>query len=103
MQQLPASARILSLGHLVESFLCLPLLADPKEYIHRVGRTARGASGSGKALLFLLPEELGFLKYLRAAKVALNEYEFPEVRWRQLCRVLCAFQGLHVILRQWFL
>lgn len=45
-----------------------------------MGRTARGASGSGKALLFLLPEELGFLKYLRAAKVALNEYEFPEVR-----------------------
>ncbi len=29
------------------------------------------------ALLFLLPEELGFRKYLRAAKVALNEYEFP--------------------------
>jgi ATP-dependent RNA helicase DDX18/HAS1 len=52
--------------------------ADPREYIHRVGRTARGAEGKGKALLFLLPEELGFLKYLRAAKVALNEYEFPD-------------------------
>ncbi len=51
---------------------------DPKEYIHRVGRTARGASGRGRALLFLLPEELGFLKYLRAAKVSMNEYEFPE-------------------------
>lgn len=50
---------------------------DPKEYIHRVGRTARGAKGKGKALLMLLPEELGFLKYLKAAKVALNEYEFP--------------------------
>ena len=50
---------------------------DPKEYIHRVGRTARGASGSGRALLFLLPSELGFLKYLRAAKANLNEYEFP--------------------------
>jgi ATP-dependent RNA helicase DDX18/HAS1 len=24
-----------------------------------------------------MPEELGFLKYLKAAKVALNEYEFP--------------------------
>jgi ATP-dependent RNA helicase DDX18/HAS1 len=34
------------------------------EYIHRVGRTAR-AGGSGKALLFLLETELGFLKYLR--------------------------------------
>jgi len=53
---------------------------DPKEYIHRVGRTARGASGAGRALLFLLPEELGFLKYLRAARVAVNEYEFPEAK-----------------------
>ena len=49
---------------------------DPKEYIHRVGRTAR-AGGRGKALLFLLPSELGFLKYLKAARVPLNEYQFP--------------------------
>jgi ATP-dependent RNA helicase DDX18/HAS1 len=42
------------------------------------GRTARGATGSGRALLFLLPEELGFIKYLRAAKVSMTEYEFPE-------------------------
>ena len=28
---------------------------DPKEYIHRVGRTARGKEGAGRALLFLLP------------------------------------------------
>lgn len=38
---------------------------DPKEYIHRVGRTARGKSGKGRALLLLLPEELGFLAYLK--------------------------------------
>ena len=50
---------------------------DPKEYIHRVGRTARGESGQGRALLFLLPEELGYLRFLRAAKIPLNEYEFP--------------------------
>lgn len=50
---------------------------DPREYIHRVGRTARGATGKGKALLMLLPDELAFLKYLKSAKVALNEYEFP--------------------------
>jgi ATP-dependent RNA helicase DDX18/HAS1 len=49
---------------------------DPREYIHRVGRTAR-AGGRGKALLFLLPSELGFLKYLKQAKVPLNEYQFP--------------------------
>lgn len=45
--------------------------------LQRVGRTARGAKGSGRALLFLTPEETGFLRYLKAAKVALNEYEFP--------------------------
>jgi superfamily II DNA/RNA helicase len=42
---------------------------DPKEYIHRVGRTARGAGGSGRALLFLTPEEIPFLRYLKGAKV----------------------------------
>src|ERR1700733_802989 len=41
---------------------------DPKEYIHRVGRTAR-AGGCGKALLFLLPSEVGFLRHLQLAKV----------------------------------
>lgn len=49
---------------------------DPREYIHRVGRTAR-AGGRGKALLFLLPSELGFLRFLKEAKVPLNEYQFP--------------------------
>ena len=39
-----------------------------QEYIHRVGRTAR-AGGKGQALLFLLPEELDFLKFLKLAKV----------------------------------
>lgn len=49
---------------------------EPREYIHRVGRTARGKDGRGKALLVLRPEELGFLRYLKAAKVTLNEFEF---------------------------
>ncbi|CAB4408298.1 unnamed protein product [Rhizophagus irregularis] len=49
---------------------------DPRDYIHRVGRTAR-AGGHGKGLLFLLPSELGFLRYLKHAKVPLNEYQFP--------------------------
>jgi len=51
---------------------------DTKEYIHRVGRTCRGANSAGKALLLLLPEEKDYLKYLKTAKVTLNEYEFPE-------------------------
>lgn len=50
---------------------------DPRDYIHRVGRTARGTSGKGKSLMFLTPSELGFLRYLKAANVPLNEYEFP--------------------------
>jgi ATP-dependent RNA helicase DDX18/HAS1 len=50
---------------------------DPREYIHRVGRTGRGVNRAGRALLFLLPEEVAFLKYLREAKVTLQEYEFP--------------------------
>ncbi|KAL3529296.1 hypothetical protein ACH5RR_008618 [Cinchona calisaya] len=49
---------------------------EPKEYIHRVGRTARGEGAKGNALLFLIPEELKFLSYLKAAKVPVKEYEF---------------------------
>ncbi|KNA11429.1 hypothetical protein SOVF_135240 [Spinacia oleracea] len=49
---------------------------DPKEYIHRVGRTARGEGAKGNALLFLIPEELQFLGYLKSEKVPVKEYEF---------------------------
>merc|ERR1719508_136707 len=49
---------------------------DPKEYIHRVGRTARREGGKGHALMILRPEEIGFLRYLKQAKVPLNEFEF---------------------------
>ena len=42
----------------------------------RVGRTARGEGGKGHALLILRPEEYGFLRYLKQAKVPLNEFEF---------------------------
>ncbi|KAB1213006.1 DEAD-box ATP-dependent RNA helicase 51 [Morella rubra] len=51
---------------------------EPKEYIHRVGRTARGEGAIGNALLFLIPEELQFLHYLKAAKVPVKEYEFDQ-------------------------
>ncbi|KAI0085615.1 P-loop containing nucleoside triphosphate hydrolase protein [Irpex rosettiformis] len=49
---------------------------DPRDYIHRVGRTAR-AGKVGKSLMFLLPSELGFLRFLKEAKVPLNEFSFP--------------------------
>ncbi|CAB4282840.1 unnamed protein product [Prunus armeniaca] len=48
---------------------------DPKEYIHRVGRTARGEGGKGKAFLFLIPEEMQFIRYLTAEKVPVEEQQ----------------------------
>lgn len=50
---------------------------DPRDYIHRVGRTARGANAKGRSLMFLQPNEVGFLSYLKEAKVPIVEYEFP--------------------------
>lgn len=54
-----------------------------------MGRTAR-AGKVGKSLLFLLESELGFLRYLKDAKVPLNEYTFPADRianvQTQVCR-----------------
>jgi ATP-dependent RNA helicase DDX18/HAS1 len=50
---------------------------DPRDYIHRVGRTARGANGKGRSLIFLQPNEVGFLKHLKDARVPLVEFELP--------------------------
>ena len=50
---------------------------DPDDYIHRVGRTGRGSKGGGKALLFILESELGFIRFLKQKQVRPNEYEFP--------------------------
>jgi len=50
---------------------------DPRDYIHRVGRTARGSDGKGRSLMFLQPNEVGFLKYLKEARVPVVEFEFP--------------------------
>jgi len=55
-----------------------------QEYIHRVGRTARGEGSSGHALLILRPEELGFLRYLKEARVPVNEYEFS---WNKIADI----------------
>ena len=53
---------------------------DPRDYIHRVGRTARGATGKGRSLMFLQPSEVGFLKHLKEARVPVVEFEFPAKR-----------------------
>ncbi|CAG5118180.1 unnamed protein product [Candidula unifasciata] len=57
---------------------------DPKEYIHRVGRTARGEGAHGNALLFLNPQELAFLRFLRQAKVQVNEFQF---QWSKVANI----------------
>ncbi|XP_069699937.1 probable ATP-dependent RNA helicase pitchoune [Periplaneta americana] len=64
---------------------------DPKEYIHRVGRTARGEGGRGHALLILRPEELGFLRYLKQARVPLNEFEFS---WNKIADIQLQLEKL---------
>ena len=50
---------------------------DPRDYIHRVGRTARGREGKGRSLMFLQPNEVGFLSHLKEARVPVVEFEFP--------------------------
>ncbi|XP_065630114.1 DEAD-box ATP-dependent RNA helicase 27 [Quercus suber] len=51
---------------------------EPKDYVHRVGRTARGEGAIGNALIFLIPEELQLLRLLKAEKVHVKEYEFDQ-------------------------
>ncbi|GIY51174.1 ATP-dependent RNA helicase DDX18 [Caerostris darwini] len=57
---------------------------DPKDYIHRVGRTARGENNTGQALLILRQEELDFLKYLYIAKIVLKEIDY---QWDKVLEV----------------
>ncbi|TQD85637.1 hypothetical protein C1H46_028811 [Malus baccata] len=57
---------------------------EPTEYIHRVGRTARGEGATGKALLFLIPEELQFIRYLKAANVPVKPYDFNEKKLKNV-------------------
>jgi ATP-dependent RNA helicase DDX18/HAS1 len=59
------------------------LPALEREYIHRVGRSAR-AGAEGRALLFLMENERKFLEYLTEAKVPLKEFKFPMDKVMQL-------------------
>lgn len=68
-----------------------------------MGRTAR-AGKSGKSLLFLLPSELGFLRFLKIAKVPLNEYTFPldkvaNVQGQVSCFIRAVLYGANVWLQ----
>ena len=52
---------------------------QPKEYVHRVGRTAR-LGQVGQALLFTLPSEAPFLDVLRGGGMALSEVPFASLQ-----------------------
>lgn len=64
---------------------------DATTYIHRVGRTARGVGTTGKALLVLRSDELIFLRYLKEAKVPVQEFEFS---WKKIKNVQPQMQEL---------
>ena len=64
---------------------------DPEEYLHRVGRTARGADKSGKALLMILPNELNFIRMLQLYKIKMDEFQFPE---KKLAKIQEQFEKL---------
>lgn len=64
---------------------------DPKEYIHRVGRTARGEGASGKAILFIQEQEIEFVYYLRRAKVQMDMAVFS---WEKVRNVQAQLENL---------
>ncbi|KAK7066280.1 ATP-dependent RNA helicase ddx18 [Halocaridina rubra] len=56
---------------------------DPREYIHRVGRTAR-AGGRGSALLFIREEEIEFISYLKSHKV---HVDCMDICWSKVANI----------------
>jgi ATP-dependent RNA helicase DDX18/HAS1 len=61
--------------------------SSTKEYIHRVGRSAR-AGEKGKAILFLLKNEKRFLNYLKEERVPLKELKITDERLLKINTVL---------------
>lgn len=51
---------------------------SPDEYLHRVGRTARGPDGYGKALMMVLENEVDILDKIKGRKIEMKEYEYNE-------------------------
>ena len=56
----------------------LPLSVD--EYLHRVGRTARGPNSHGKSLLILLPNEIDLLERIKEKNIIMKDYEFNKAK-----------------------
>ncbi|CAB3235768.1 unnamed protein product [Arctia plantaginis] len=57
--------------------------SDANEYIHRVGRTARGMGAEGNAVMLLRPDEIDFVNYLKESKIYLDKYE----SWNKLANL----------------
>jgi ATP-dependent RNA helicase DDX31/DBP7 len=55
---------------------------DPRDYIHRIGRTAR-LGKEGQAFLFLLPSEADYIPYLEDIKCTLHEHPLAPL-WKTL-------------------
>ncbi|CAI0380785.1 unnamed protein product [Linum tenue] len=73
---------------------------EPKQYIHRVGRTARGEGAKGNALIFLTTEELRFLEYLKVCKSPLNEYTFNKKKKLEKVQT-CLVSHFHPFYHRW--
>mmetsp|Transcript_21580 Transcript_21580/g.54459 ORF Transcript_21580/g.54459 Transcript_21580/m.54459 type:complete len:478 (-) Transcript_21580:32-1465(-) len=64
---------------------------EPKEYIHRIGRTGRGIHGKGWTLLFLYPSEIGFLKFLKNDNINIKEFIFKKKKFSLLKQRISKF------------
>ncbi|RDA93072.1 hypothetical protein CP533_0708 [Ophiocordyceps camponoti-saundersi (nom. inval.)] len=73
---------------------------NTRDYIHRVGRTARGANAKGRSLLFLQPNEVGFLAHLKEARVPVVEFEFPAKKIKNVQSQLEKLIGKNYYLQQ---
>ncbi|KHN94955.1 ATP-dependent RNA helicase HAS1 [Metarhizium album ARSEF 1941] len=73
---------------------------NTRDYIHRVGRTARGANNKGRSLLFLQPNEVGFLSHLKTARVPVVEYDFPTKHIKNVQSQLESLIGKNYYLQQ---
>ncbi|XP_026759586.1 probable ATP-dependent RNA helicase pitchoune isoform X2 [Galleria mellonella] len=69
---------------------------DPKEYIHRVGRTARGLNTKGNAVIVLRPEEEEFINFLHKEKVYLDKYNYcdPAVEVQEMLEDIILKNGV---------